>query len=90
MDPKIPSFQNFQKAVWYVMQLLVVNQRTKFQVDSSIFDPQMSCFLSRKSYQFMKLLFQMRFFVTFGFVRKKQMIPEQKLVRIGTSSCPHL
>ena len=32
MDPKIQNCQNFQKTVTYVIQLLVVNQCTKFQV----------------------------------------------------------
>ena len=47
MDPKIQNIQNFQKTVTYVIQLLVVYQCTKFQVDSSIFDPQMECFCLR-------------------------------------------
>ena len=44
MDPKIPSFQ---KAVPYVMQLLVVYQCTKFQVYSSISDPKRLVFVSK-------------------------------------------
>ena len=47
MDPKIQSFQNVQKTVAYVIQLLVVYQCTKFQVNSSILDPQMKCFCLR-------------------------------------------
>ena len=39
MDPKIQNFENVQKPVTYVIQLLVFYQCTKFQVDSSIFDP---------------------------------------------------
>ena len=47
MDPKIQNIQNFQKTVTNVIQLLVVYQCTKFQVNSSIFDPQMECFCLR-------------------------------------------
>ena len=46
MDPKIQNFQRLQKTVTYVIQLLVVYLCTKFQVNSSIFDPQMECFVS--------------------------------------------
>ena len=46
MIPKIQNFQNFQKTGTYVIHLLVVYQCTKFQVNSSIFDPQMECFVS--------------------------------------------
>ena len=52
MYPKIQNFQNFQKIVTYVIQPLVVYQCTKFQINSSISDPQMECFLSPKSYPF--------------------------------------
>ena len=44
MISKIKNIQNFQKTVTYVIHLLVVYQCTKFQVNSSIFDPQMECF----------------------------------------------
>ena len=44
IDPVIQNFQNFQKTGIYVIQLLLVNQCAKFQVDSSIFDPQMTSF----------------------------------------------
>ena len=47
MDPKIQNIQNFQKTVTYVIQLLVVYQCTIFQVNSSIFDPQMESFCLR-------------------------------------------
>ena len=60
MIPKIQNIQNFQKTVTYVIHLLVVYQCTKFQVNSSIFDPQME-FLSPKSYPIMMSFFQMRF-----------------------------
>ena len=44
MEPKI---QNIKKNVQYVIQLLVVYYYTKFQVDTSIFNPQMDCFCLR-------------------------------------------
>ena len=47
MIPKIQNIQNFQKTVTYVIYLLAVYQCTKFQVNSSIFDPQMECFCLR-------------------------------------------
>ena len=48
MIPKIQNIQNFQKTGTYVIHLLVVYQCTKFQVNSSIFDPQMECFCLRR------------------------------------------
>ena len=51
MIPKIKNIQNFQKAGTYVIHLLVVYQCTKFQVNSSIFYPQMECFCLRKHTQ---------------------------------------
>ena len=51
MIPKIQNFQNFQKTVTYVIHLLVIYQCTKFQVNSSIFDPQMECFCLRNHTQ---------------------------------------
>ena len=51
MIPKIHNIQNFQKTGTYVIHLLVVYQCTKFQVNSSIFDPQMECFCLRKHTQ---------------------------------------
>ena len=48
---KIQNIQNFQKTGTYVIHLLVVYQCTKFQVNSSIFDPQMECFCLRKHTQ---------------------------------------
>ena len=48
MIPKIQNIQNFQKKnVTYLIHLLVIYQCTKFQVNSSIFDPQMKCFRLR-------------------------------------------
>ena len=46
MIPKIPNIQNFQKTGTYVIHLLVVYQCTNFQVNSSIFDPKWSVFVS--------------------------------------------
>ena len=51
MISKIQNIQNFQKTGIYVIHLLVVYQCTKFQVNSSIFDPQMECFCLRKHTQ---------------------------------------
>ena len=51
MISKIQNIQNFQKTGTYVIHLLVVYQCTKFQVNSSIFDPQMECFCLRKHTQ---------------------------------------
>ena len=51
MIPKIQNIQNFQKTGTYVIHLLVVYQCTKFQVNSSIFDPRMECFCLRKHTQ---------------------------------------
>ena len=51
MIAKIQNIQNFQKTGTYVIHLLVVYQCTKFQVNSSIFDPQMECFCFRKHTQ---------------------------------------
>ena len=48
MIPKIQNIRHFQKTVTYVIHLLVVYQCTKFQVNNSIFDPQMECFRLRK------------------------------------------
>ena len=53
MIPKIQNFQNFQKTGTHVFHLLVVYQCTKFQVNSSIFDPPNGVFLSPKAYPIM-------------------------------------
>ena len=45
--PKIQNIRNFSKTVTYVIHLLVIYQCTEFQVNSSIFDPQMKCFRLR-------------------------------------------
>ena len=39
-DHKIQNFENFQKTVLYVKQLTNTHHSTKFQIDTSIFDPQ--------------------------------------------------
>ena len=61
MIPKNQNIQNFQKTVTYVIYLLVVYQCTKFQVNSSIFDPQMECFCLRNHTHLWRHFFQMRF-----------------------------
>ena len=48
---KSKIFKFFKKTGTYVIHLLVVYQCTKFQVNSSIFDPQMECFCLRKHTQ---------------------------------------
>ena len=61
MDPKIQNIKIFKKTVAYVIQLLVVYQCTKFQVESSIFDTQMECFCLRNHIHLWRHFFQMRF-----------------------------
>ena len=61
MDPKIQNFLNFPKTLTNVIQLLVVYQCTKFQVNSSIFDPPNGVFLSPKSCPFMTSFFKCDF-----------------------------
>ena len=85
MDPKIQNFQNFQKTVTYVIQLLVVYRCAKFQVDSSVFDPKWSVFVS----EIMPIydVFLMRFLELLGVVRRNKWhhyIPEPKLVKKNT------
>ena len=73
MIPKIQNIQNFQKTGTYVIHLLVVYQCTKFQVNSSIFYPQMECFCLRKHTQLWRnFFFQMRFLQLLGVVRKNK------------------
>ena len=74
MDPKIQHFQNFQKTGTYVIQLLVVNQFTKFQVNSSIFDPQMESFCLQIHTHLWRH-FSNAIFVTSGGRTQKQMTP---------------
>ena len=74
MDPKIQNIQNFQKTVTYVIQLLVVYQCTKFQVNSSIFDPKWSVFVS-ESIPIYDVIFSNATFVTSGGRTQKQMTP---------------
>ena len=38
-DHKIKNFENFQKTVLYVKHLANAHHRSKFQIDTSIFDP---------------------------------------------------
>ena len=74
MIPKIQNIQNFQKTVTYVIHLLVVYQCTKFQVNSSIFYPKWSVFVSEiiPNYDF---IFSNAIFVTSGGRTQKQMTP---------------
>ena len=39
-DHKIQNFEKFQKIVLYVKHLANAHHSTKFQIDTSIFDPQ--------------------------------------------------
>ena len=75
MIPKIQNIQNFQKNRTYVIHLLVVYQCTKFQVNSSIFDPPNGVFLSPKAYPFMMSFFSNAIFATSGGRAQKQMTP---------------
>ena len=74
MNPKIQSFRNFQKTVTYVIQLLVVYQCTKFQVNSSIFDPKWSAFVFVIIPNY-NAIFSNAIFVTSGGRTQKQMTP---------------
>ena len=73
MVPKIQNTHTFQKTVTYVIHLLVINQCTKFEVNSSIFDPQMECFCLRNHIQLCH--FSNAIFVTSGGRTQKQMTP---------------
>ena len=91
MDPKNQNIQNVQKPVTCVIKLLVFYQCTKFQVDSSIFDPPNGVFLSPKSYLFMTSFFQMRFLKLLGVVRKNNdtvRFPSQSWSRLARSFPP--
>ena len=74
MIPKIQNIQNFQKTVTYVIHLLDVYQCTKFQVNSSIFDPQMEYFVS-EIIPIYDVIFSNAIFVTSGGRTQKQMTP---------------
>ena len=93
MDPKIQNVQHFQKTVTYVIQLLVVYQCTKFQVNSSIFDPQMECFCLRNHTHLWRDFFSNAIFVTSGGRTQKQMTPLDSWAKTGQDRylfCPHL
>ena len=68
---KSKIFKIFKKTVTYVIHLLVVYQCTKFQVNSSIFDPKWSVFVSEiiPSYD---VIFSNAIFVTSGGRTQKQ------------------
>ena len=74
MIPKIQNIQNFQKTGTYVIHLLVVYQCTKFQVNSSIFDPKWSVFVSESIPNY-DVIFSNAIFVTSGDRTQKQMTP---------------
>ena len=82
MIPKIQNFQNFQKTGTYLIHLLVVYQCTKFQVNSSIFDPQIECFCLRKHTQLWRI-FSNAIFVTSGGRTQKQMTPLDSWAETG-------
>ena len=92
MIPKIQNFQNFQKTVTYVIHLLVVYQCTKFQVNSSIFDPKWSVFVS-EIIPIYDVIFSNAIFVTSGGRTQKQMTPLDSCAKTGQDRylfCPHL
>ena len=74
MIPKIQNIQNFQKTVTYVIHLLVFYQCTKFQVNSSIFTPKWSVFVS-EIIPIYDAIFSNTIFVTSGGRTQKQMTP---------------
>ena len=74
MIPKIQNIQNFQKNVTYVIHLLVVYQCTKFEVNSSIFDPKWSVFVS-EIIPIYDVIFSNAIFVTSGGRTQKPMTP---------------
>ena len=71
---KIQNVQNFEKNVTYIIHLLVVYQCTKFQVNSSIFDPKWSVFVS-KIIPIYDVIFSNAIFATSGGRTQKQMTP---------------
>ena len=92
MIPKIQNIQNFQKTGTYVIHLLVVYQRTKFQVNSSIFDPKWSVFVS-EIIPIYDVIFSNAIFVTSGGRTQKQMTPLDSWAKTGQDRylfCPHL
>ena len=82
MIPEIQNIQNFQKTITYVIHLLVVYQCTKFQVNSSIFDPQMECFCLRNN-TYLWRHFSNAIFVTSGGRTQKQMTPLDSWAKTG-------
>ena len=92
MIPKIQNIQNFQKTGTYVIHLLVVYQCTKFQVNSSIFGPQMECFCLRKHTHLWRHFFKCDFCNFWGRTQK-QMTPLDFWAETGQDwylFCPHL
>ena len=74
MIPKIQNIQNLPKNVTYVIHLLVVYQCTKFQVNSSIFDPKWSVFVF-EIIPIYDVIFSNAIFITSGGRAQKQMTP---------------
>ena len=92
MIPKIQNIQNFQKTVTYVIHLLVAYQCTQFQVNSSIFDPKWSVFVS-EIIPIYDVFFSNAIFVTSGGRTQKQMTPLDSWAKTGQDRylfCPHL
>ena len=92
MDSKIHNFRKFQKTVTYVIQQLVVYQCTKFQVNSSIFDPKWSVFVS-EIMPIYDVITSNAIFVTSGGRTQKQMTPLYSWAKTGQDRClfcPHL
>ena len=92
MIPKIQKIQNFRKTGTYVTHLLVVYQCTKFQVNSSIFYPKWSVFVS-ESISIYDVIFSNAIFVTSGGRTQKQMTPLDSWAETGQDwylFCPHL
>ena len=90
--PKIQNIQNFQKTVTYIIHLLVVYQCTKFPVNSSIFDPKWSVFVS-EIIPIYDVIFSNAIFVTSGGRTQKQMTPLDSRAKTGQDRslfCPHL
>ena len=86
------KISKFSKTVTYVIHLLVVYQCTKFQFNSSIFDPQMECFCLR-IIPIYDAIFSNAIFVTSGGRTQKQMTPLDFWAKTGQDRylfCPHL
>ena len=81
MDHKIQNFQNFKKGNICSSATSVVYQCTQFQVNSSIYYPQMECFCLRN--HIYAVIFSNAIFVTSGGRMQKQMTPLDSWVKTG-------